>query len=92
MAFLPIRFNVASSESFSLHPSLQLLLVLMTSAAVPFFVVSTSAPLLQNWLSRTSHVASSDPYFLYSASNAGNLARRPQTSAARSRNLQAMSM
>jgi len=43
------------------------------SASIPFFVVSTSAPLLQNWFSRTGHRASSDPYFLYSASNAGSL-------------------
>jgi SAM-dependent methyltransferase len=50
-----------------------LLLALITSTAIPFFVVSTTAPLLQNWLSRTTHAASSDPYFLYSASNAGSL-------------------
>ena len=46
---------------------------LTTSTAIPFFVVSTTAPLLQNWFSRTTHSASSDPYFLYSASNAGSL-------------------
>src|SRR6185369_16923364 len=45
----------------------------MTSAAIPFFVVSATAPLLQSWFSRTSNTASSDPYFLYSASNAGSL-------------------
>ena len=70
---LPIRFSAASSESFSLQPSLQLLLLLTTTTAIPFFVVSSSAPLLQNWFSRTTHSASSDPYFLYSASNAGSL-------------------
>jgi SAM-dependent methyltransferase len=73
LAFLPIQFNAASSQSFSLHPSLELLLVLLTSTAIPFFVVSTTAPLLQNWFSRTTHAASSDPYFLYTASNAGSL-------------------
>src|SRR5262249_16242131 len=40
---------------------------------IPFFVVSTSAPLLQNWFFRSTHVASSDPYFLYASSNAGSL-------------------
>ena len=70
---LPIQFSAASSESFSLHPSFQLLLLLTTTTAIPFFVVSSSAPLLQNWFSRTTHSASSDPYFLYSASNAGSL-------------------
>src|SRR5438552_4215540 len=39
VAFLPIRFNAASSESFSLHPLLKLLSVLFASTAIPFFVV-----------------------------------------------------
>src|SRR5262245_604459 len=73
LAFLPIRFEAAATESFSLNPALKLLAVLATSTAIPFFVVSTTAPLLQNWFSRTKHAASSDPYFLYSASNAGSL-------------------
>src|SRR5215475_4293587 len=70
---LPIHFSADSTQSFSDHPSLQLLSGLLRSTAIPFFVVSTSAPLLQNWFSRTSHRSSSDPYFLYSASNAGSL-------------------
>jgi SAM-dependent methyltransferase/uncharacterized membrane protein YecN with MAPEG domain len=73
LAFLPIRFSAAPAESFSRHPSLQLLAGLMISTAIPFFVVSTTAPLVQNWLSKTTHSASSDPYFLYSVSNAGSL-------------------
>jgi len=40
---------------------------------VPFFVVSTSAPLLQKWFSSTGHPSSHDPYFLYGASNLGSL-------------------
>ena len=73
LAFLPIRFGVISTEALSLHPSTQLLLMLTTSAAVPFFVISSTAPLVQNWFSRSRHEASHDPYFLYSASNAGSL-------------------
>jgi hypothetical protein len=74
LVFLPIHFRPASSESFSLHPLLKVMAILMSSTAIPFFVVSTTAPLVQNWFSRTTHSASSDPYFLYSASNAGSLA------------------
>jgi SAM-dependent methyltransferase len=73
LAFLPIQFGAVSSESFALHPLSQLLVVLIASTGVPFFVVSTSAPLLQNWFSRSRQSASSDPYFLYAASNAGSL-------------------
>ena len=35
--------------------------------------MSTTAPLLQNWLSKTSTVSGRDPYFLYALSNAGSL-------------------
>jgi SAM-dependent methyltransferase len=73
LAFLPIRFAGASTESLFQHPSLQLLLRLAASVGVPFFVVSTTAPLLQNWLSRTEDSSARDPYFLYSASNMGSL-------------------
>ncbi len=40
---------------------------------LPFFVVSTSAPLLQKWFVFTGDKAAKDPYFLYSASNLGSL-------------------
>src|SRR5215472_7977078 len=73
LSFLPITFHAISSESTSLHPVLQLLSLLTVSTAVPFFVVSATAPLVRNWFSRTTHAASEDPYFLYSASNAGSL-------------------
>src|SRR5262249_47852025 len=73
LAFLPIRFHAVSIEDLSLHPSAQLLLLLIASTAVPFFVISTTAPLVQSWFSRSRHESSEDPYFLYSASNAGSL-------------------
>lgn len=50
-----------------------LLLVLLTSIGLPFFLLATSAPLLQRWFSRTGDHASGDPYFLYAASNVGSL-------------------
>src|SRR5256712_6096631 len=73
LAFLPIRFGTVSTQSLSLHPSAQLLLMLMTSTGVPFFVISSTAPLVQKWFSQSRQEASQDPYFLYSASNAGSL-------------------
>lgn len=51
----------------------RLLVVLLVSAGLPFFVVSTSAPLLQRWFAGTGHPAGRDPYFLYAASNCGSL-------------------
>src|SRR5436190_120863 len=43
------------------------------AVGLPFFVVSTSAPLLQRWFADTDHPAARDPYFLYAASNLGSL-------------------
>lgn len=39
----------------------------------PYFVVSTTAPLIQKWFSQLGHHSSDDPYFLYVASNTGSL-------------------
>ena len=39
----------------------------------PFFVVSSTAPLLQSWLADTDHPDGRDPYFLYRASNIGSV-------------------
>jgi hypothetical protein len=43
------------------------------AVGVPFFVLSTTSPLLQRWFASTGHAAARDPYFLYAASNAGSL-------------------
>jgi hypothetical protein len=54
-------------------PVLQALTELAIVVGLPFFVVSTSAPLLQRWFVATGHPAAKDPYFLYGASNLGSL-------------------
>jgi len=50
-----------------------LLGLLAVAVGLPFFVVSTTAPLLQRWLAATDHTAAGDPYFLYRASNLGSV-------------------
>jgi hypothetical protein len=47
--------------------------ILTVVVGVPFFVVATSAPLLQKWFAQTGHPSAHDPYFLYAASNLGSL-------------------
>ena len=42
---------------------------LLLSVGLPFFVLATTAPLLQSWFARSDR----DPYWLYAASNAGSL-------------------
>jgi SAM-dependent methyltransferase len=55
------------------NPIPWLLGVLATSVGLPFFMVSTSGPLLQKWFAASDHPASADPYFLYAAGNLGSI-------------------
>jgi hypothetical protein len=55
------------------NPIPALLGLFLLQVGLPFFVVSTTGPLLQRWFSTTSHRAAADPYFLYAASNLGSL-------------------
>ncbi len=73
LAFLPLHFSAHPDETASSQPIVWLLSHLIATVGVPFGVVSTTAPLLQNWLSKTSTAAGRDPYFLYAVSNAGSL-------------------
>src|SRR5262249_15290108 len=50
-----------------------LLAQLTLVVGLPFFVVSTTAPLLQRWFAETGHPSAKDPYFLYAASNSGSM-------------------
>ena len=54
-------------------PLMHLVLALLVSVGLPFVILSATAPLLQDWFSRTRHPRADDPYFLYAAGNAGSL-------------------
>ncbi len=69
---LPIRFDVAGLSGGVRHPVAGLLWDLVTSIGLVFFVVSTTAPLLQAWYAAAR--PQGNPYVLYVASNAGSLA------------------
>ncbi len=73
LAVLPISFAQASAPPTESDPTLWLLVQLLFGIGLPFFVVSTSAPLLQRWFASTAHPYAKDPYFLYAASNCGSL-------------------
>jgi len=53
------------------HPAWDLLLLLSASVGLPFFLLSTTGPLVQAWFSRATSEAS--PYNLYALSNLGSL-------------------
>ncbi len=47
--------------------------LLLVSVGLPFFILSSTAPLIQRWFAESAHKGASDPYFLYAAGNAGSL-------------------
>ncbi|PPC91451.1 MAG: spermidine synthase [Methylobacter sp.] len=73
LAALPVALPAELSPPAGNDPTFWLLWTLLAAIGLPFFVVSTTAPLLQKWFSRIGHHTSDDPYYLYAASNAGSL-------------------
>jgi hypothetical protein len=71
LACLPIAVVEAPMAAVSPIPSLVGLLTV--GVGLPFFVISTTAPLLQSWYVRLANCNMKDPYFLYAASNIGSL-------------------
>ncbi len=72
LLFLPFVVGQWAPPTES-NPVLALLLLLLLVVGIPFFVVATSAPLLQKWFASTGHPSARDPYFLYGASNLGSM-------------------
>ena len=68
---VPVDGNLVSVDQD--YPALGVFGLLGVAIGVPFFVLSTTSPLLQRWFAATGHPAAHDPYFLYAASNAGSL-------------------
>ena len=70
---LPISIPESTNYDTSSGPLLWLLTILTINVGLPFFIVSSTAPMLQKWFSKTGHHGARDPYFLYAASNVGSL-------------------
>ena len=69
----PIAIAEALAPSDESSPVLSVLALLTVAIGIPFFVIATSAPLLQKWFTFTGHPSARDPYFLYAASNLGSM-------------------
>ena len=70
---LPIAIPAGWAPPVDRTPVPSLLFLLLVAVGGPFFVVSSTAPLLQHWFSQTRDRSASDPYFLYAASNLGSI-------------------
>ncbi|HYV34134.1 MAG TPA: hypothetical protein VE988_00435, partial [Gemmataceae bacterium] len=74
LILLPSPFSVENFKPVTGgDPTFYTLGLLAMIVGIPFFVVSTTAPLLQKWFGSTGHPAAKDPYFLYGASNLGSM-------------------
>ena len=69
---LPFALPEAWASPLRDWPALWIIGLFGVCVGLPFFVVSANAPLLQVWFSRLGLAGSSDPYFLYAASNVGS--------------------
>lgn len=70
---LPVALPEGMIPPTESNPTLWLVWTLFVSIGLPFFVLSTTSPLIQKWFSHVGHKTSHDPYFLYAASNIGSL-------------------
>jgi len=75
MGFLLLPVNIITDgvETAFNQPVIWLLSRLGGSIGFLFFIMAANAPLIQRYYSQAGQRDSSDPYFLYSASNAGSL-------------------
>lgn len=73
LLLLPIGLPAGWTSPDKTNPVLWVLLLLTVAIGLPFFMLSTTAPLLQRWFSWTTHPSARDPYFMYAASNAGSM-------------------
>jgi hypothetical protein len=76
--FLPVAVTSTAvlqliGQPYEADPAFWLLRLLLVSVGLPFFVVASTATLLQKWFSSTRDPAAGDPYFLYAASNFGSI-------------------
>jgi SAM-dependent methyltransferase len=69
---LPIRIAPDWAPPSDVNPTLSFLALLTGAVGLPFFALSTTAPVLQRWFTKSGHPSAADPYFLYAASNAGS--------------------
>src|SRR5207248_11573735 len=75
LMILPIRIAAweVASVPHTEYPTPWLIRVLLLAVGLPFFVLSTTAPIMQKWLAAIGHAGGKDPYFLYGASNLGSM-------------------
>jgi hypothetical protein len=70
---LPLALSEGALPPTDSDPTFWIIWTLLVAIGLPFFIVSSTAPLIQKWFANVGHHTSHDPYYLYAASNAGSL-------------------
>jgi hypothetical protein len=73
LLLLPPAASTVASASTAAWPAISVIGLLAVLVGAPFFALSTNAPLVQHWWSRSGFEGGEDPYWLYGASNLGSL-------------------
>ena len=71
LCLLPIVPDIGWKPADGENPSGRIMLLLAATVGLPYFVLSTTGPLLQGWYARV--LPGTSPYRLYALSNAGSL-------------------
>ena len=74
LPILTLPITVSAGGATTDTPISSVLQLSAISVGAPFFVLATSAPLLQRWFAAAHATGRVDPYFLYAASNIGSFA------------------
>jgi hypothetical protein len=72
IATIPIALSVNAVPTVG-SPNLWLFGALITSVGMPFFLLSTTSPMLQQWLATDRGQPTTNPYVLYAAGNVASL-------------------
>ena len=67
----PVHVRIAGD---AMLPTLRLLLILLLSIGLPYFILASTSPTIQYWMAFGERRLSRNPYVLYAVSNAGSLA------------------
>jgi len=73
VGLLPLHLRPGWQPPAQSNPVPWIMALLFVSVGLPFFVLSSNAPIAQRWFADSGHKHADDPYFLYAASNTGSL-------------------
>ena len=69
LLFIPVQIHFRQAD---LMPVFHIFLLLLTSIGLPYFLLSTTSPMVQYWIAAEDKKR--NPYILYAVSNGGSLA------------------